>query len=58
MKILKSLAIVVLILVLLPVGMFGYFYLSNAHTLGTVFRPGARGDMDVAVRWEGWEGSS
>ncbi len=29
-----------------------------AHTLGTDFRPGARGDMDVAVRWEGWEGAS
>ncbi|MGI9539423.1 MAG: nitroreductase family protein [Miltoncostaeaceae bacterium] len=28
-----------------------------AHTLGTDFRPGARGDMDVAVRWDSWEAS-
>lgn len=25
-----------------------------AHTLGTDFRPGARGDMDAVVRWDGW----
>lgn len=28
-----------------------------AHTLGTDFRPGARGDMDAVVRWEGWSGA-